>query len=253
MFIRTEKTIKEFIHFYPVVSTLIIIHLALWLIIDLLQLPLGIHFYQWGAGNNLFIHEGEYWRLLTSIILHNGLMHALFNSFALAIFGPALEQMLGKFKFILAYFGAGLIGNIATYLIEPTGFYSHVGASGAIFGLFGIYVYMVVLRKDLIDRANAQVVLTIFIIGLIMTFLRPNINIYAHIFGFIGGFALARLLLNNVQAFSPQRNRRRTNSGSVQFNPNRWKRHRLPRGLAPKIFWIIFGILVVLGLISRIL
>ncbi|GGB55569.1 rhomboid family intramembrane serine protease [Virgibacillus dakarensis] len=253
MFIRTEKSIKEFIQFYPVVATLVIIHLALWLIIDFLHLPIGIRFYQWGAGNNLYIHEGEYWRLLSSILLHHGFMHAIFNSFALVLFGPALEQILGKGKFILAYFVAGFAGNIATYLIDPTAFYSYVGASGAIYGLFGIYVYMIVFRKDLIDQASSQVVLIIFVIGLIMTFLRPNINIYAHIFGFIGGFAIARLLLtNNVYPFSPTRNRRRT--GTVQFDPNRWnKRRRLPRGLGTKVFWIIFGILVILGLLSRIL
>lgn len=254
MFIRTEKSIKEFIHYYPIVSTLVIIHLALWFIIDFLHLQIGYSLFQWGAGNNLFIHQGEYWRLLTSIFLHSGLMHAIFNSFALVLFGPALEQMLGKSKFLVAYFGAGLIGNIATYLIAPDAFYSYVGASGAIYGLFGIYVYMIVFRKDLIDHASKQVVLIIFIIGLIMTFLRSNINIYAHIFGFIGGFALSRLLLNHVQPFSPTPVRRRRNPrpGSVQFNPNRWEKKRtLPKQFITKFIWIIFGILVVLGLIAK--
>ncbi|WP_099156477.1 rhomboid family intramembrane serine protease [Virgibacillus ndiopensis] len=255
MFIRTEKSIKDFIRFYPIVSTLVIIHLVLWFLINFLQLPIGLQFFQWGAGYNLGIHNGEYWRLVTPIILHGDFMHALFNSFSLVLFGPALEQMLGKAKFLIAYFAAGIVGNLATYLIEPTAFYSHIGASGAIFGLFGIYVYMVLFRKDLIDQANAQIVLVISIIGLIMTFLRPGINIYAHIFGFIGGFALARLLLSRVKPFSPWRNQPNRRDGStVQFNPNRWKKRRiLPRGLGKTIIWIVLGILVLLGLMSRIL
>ncbi|WP_308419019.1 rhomboid family intramembrane serine protease [Virgibacillus oceani] len=246
---------KDFIRFYPIVSTLVIIHLALWFFINFLQLPIGLRFFQWGAGYNLGIHNGEYWRLVTPIFLHGDFMHALFNSFSLVLFGPALEQMLGKFKFLVAYFAAGIIGNLATYLIEPTAFYSHIGASGAIFGLFGVYVYMVLFRKDLIDQANAQIVMVISIIGLIMTFLRPGINIYAHIFGFIGGFALARILLSNVKPFSPWRNQSNRNDGNpVQFNSNRWNKRRvLPRGTGKTAIWIVLGILVLLGIMSRIL
>ncbi|MEC5424695.1 rhomboid family intramembrane serine protease [Virgibacillus sp. C22-A2] len=251
MFIRTERSIKEFVQFYPIVAGLIIIHLVLWLLIDFLRLPFGIELYQWGAGNNLFIHNGEYWRLITSIFLHGGLMHALFNSFALVLFGPALEQMLGKFKFIIAYLAAGLAGNIATYAIAPTAFYFHIGASGAVFGLFGIYAFMVAFRKHLIDQANSQIVMTIFIIGLIMTFVRPNINIYAHIFGFIGGFALAPLVLSGVRAYSPWRNRQYQDDGSIQFDPNRWRKKRIPQKIKKNILWIVLGILVLLGIWSR--
>src|SRR5699024_2207537 len=249
MFIRTEKSLKDFIHFYPVVSTLVIIHLALWVLIDFLQLPFGTMLFQWGAGNNLFIHEGEYWRLFTSIFLHSGLMHTAFNSFALVVFGPALEQMLGIGKFLFAYFAAGIIGNIATLLINPTAFYSYVGASGAIYGLFGIYIYMTVLRKDLVNQADAQTIIVIFIIGLIMTFLRPGINIYAHIFGFIGGFAFARLVLHRAVPYVLPRSRRRSG-----FNPGQRRRKQyLPYGAARKILFAVITILAILGLLSRIM
>ncbi|WP_163971719.1 rhomboid family intramembrane serine protease [Oceanobacillus halotolerans] len=254
MFIRTERSIKEFMQYYPVVSTLIIIHLSLWLLIDFLQLPLASLLYQWGAGSNFYIlNEGEYWRLITPIFLHGGLMHTLFNSFALVLFGPALEQMLGKVKFIAAYLGAGLAGNIATLLLGPSSFYYvHVGASGAIFGLFGIYIYMTLLRKDLIDQSSSQVVMTISIIGLVMTFLRPGINIYAHIFGFIGGLLLAPIVLNKAQPFSVWRNRPvRRNDDTIQFDPNRWRKKRFSPKLKKNLFWIILGILVLLGLLGR--
>lgn len=254
MFIRTERSVKEFIQFYPLVSALVIIHLALWLLIDFLQLPLCIELYNWGLGNNDLISQGEYWRLFTPILLHGGLMHALFNSFSLVLFGPALEQMLGKAKFLIAYFGAGLIASLATFLIAPPN-YTHVGASGAIFGLFGIYIFMLLFRKHLIDQASAQIVLTIFIFGLVMTFLRPGINIYAHVFGFIGGFILAPLLLTkSVSSFSPWGNvqRRNNNPQGIQFDPNRWQKRRVSPKLKKNIIWIILGILVLLGLWSRI-
>lgn len=208
LFLRHERSIKEFFRFYPIISIIVIINFVLWFIIDILHL--GQPLYTFGIGHNLSIHlYGEYWRLLTPIFLHAGFSHLLFNSFATVIFGPALEQMLGKVKFISAYLIMGIAGNLGTYLIDPTSIVPHLGASGAIYGLFGIYIFMVILRKDLIDPMNAQVVKTIFFIGLVMTFIMPNINIAAHLFGFISGFALGPILLNNASPFSAARNYRR--------------------------------------------
>ncbi|MDY0406904.1 rhomboid family intramembrane serine protease [Virgibacillus sp. 179-BFC.A HS] len=253
MFIRNEKSVKDFIRLYPVVSTLIIIHFVLWIIIDLLKLPIGESIYNYGAGVNLFIHAGEYWRLITPIFLHANLMHTLFNSFSLLIFGPALEQMLGKGKFIFAYFFAGIVGNIATYAFHPTAFMVFVGASGAIYGLFGIYMFMVLFRKHLVDRSDAQIVIVIFVIGLIMTFLQPNINIHAHVFGFIAGFALGPIILNNVRPYSPWRTYVEPKREDIGFDPNRWqKKHIIPAKIRRNWIWIILGILVILGLLSRI-
>ncbi|MDC3425201.1 rhomboid family intramembrane serine protease [Aquibacillus sp. 3ASR75-11] len=251
MFFRTES-FQQFVRTYPIVTTLVSIHLFLWVIIDLFQLNIGMQIYQWGAGVNLMIDNGEYWRLITPIVLHAGLMHALFNSFSLVLFGPALEQMLGKFKFIVAYFFAGIVGNLFTYVMDPTAFYPYVGASGAIYGLFGIYLFMTIFRKHLIDQANGQIILTIFIIGMIMSFLRTNINIYAHIFGFIGGFAIAPVVLRNARPFNIWSNRSVHQGGGVNFNPNRWKGNRWRnKQRLNKVVWVLLGALVLLGLFNR--
>src|SRR5699024_11759117 len=103
MFIRTERSIKEFVHYYPIVSGLVIINLSLWVMIDFLQLPLGNQLFQWGAGHNISIHNGEYWRLLTSVFLHGGLMHALFNSFALVLFGDRKSTRLNSSHVSISY------------------------------------------------------------------------------------------------------------------------------------------------------
>ncbi|ASN07092.1 rhomboid family intramembrane serine protease [Virgibacillus necropolis] len=254
MFIRSEKSLKEFIHFYPIVSTIVIIHIVLLLLVNILSLPIGNIIYQWGVGNNFYIQQGEYWRLLTSIFLHAGLSHALFNSLALVLFGPALEQMLGKPKFIITYLLAGLAGNLGTYIIEPASYFTtYVGASGSIYGLFGLYLFMVLFRKHLIDSQNARIVVTILVIGLIMTFIRPGINISAHLFGFLGGLALGPLVLANTQPFSVWRNQRRNNSGSVQFDPNRWQKKRANKNVLKIVLWTAFVFLVVLGIFGRFL
>lgn len=257
MFIRTERSVKDFIYFYPIISILIAINILLWFIVDFLPFDFGQDLFFWGAGHNISVHVlGEYWRMITPIFLHGDLMHTLFNSFALVLFGPALEQILGKFKFIIAYLVTGIIGNVGTYLVDPMSTTVHIGASGAIYGIFGIYIFMVFFRKHLIDSGNAQIVTTIFVIGLVMTFVSPGINIFAHIFGFIGGIAIGPLILNNVQPFSVYRNRRRpTTTGSgVQFDPNRWNKRRFPRipaKIKKNLLWIIIGGLVILGLLGR--
>jgi rhomboid protease GluP len=192
MFTRTES-FKEFIRFYPIVSTILLINIALYLLTVLPVFP-NSYIFERLAGVNLFIREGEVWRLVTPMFMHSGFTHVLFNSFSLVLFGPALERIAGKVRFAGIYLATGISANVATLLLEPLT-YTHVGSSGAIFGLFGFFAAVSYLRKDLISRENSQVIITIAVIGLIMTFIQPNINISAHIFGFISGFLIGALTL----------------------------------------------------------
>ncbi|WP_078543057.1 rhomboid family intramembrane serine protease [Litchfieldia alkalitelluris] len=198
MFTRTES-FKEFLRFYPIISVIIAIHIFLWILLALPVLGGGYLLNQM-VGYNVLISEGEYWRLLTPIFVHASFGHMLFNSFSLVLFGPALERMLGKAKFIGVYLSTGVLANLATYVIEHEQF-RHVGSSGAIFGLFGVYLYMVLKRKDLISYANSQLILTILVIGVIMTFLNPNINIIGHVFGLIAGVLLAPVFIGKSKRY----------------------------------------------------
>jgi len=256
MFIRQERNLREFINFYPVVSTIIIINIVLWLLTDFSRTDFGQTVWNFGIGSNLLIHDGEYWRLVTPIFLHSGLRHILFNSFALTIFGPALEQMLGRIKFVLIYLMTGVIGNLATFIIGPTMYY-HVGASGAVYGVLGVYLYMVFYRKDLISEANQRIVVIISLLGLVMTFIQPNINIYAHIFGYIAGLALAPLFLVRAKPYSIWRSRYQSAShqddDTIKFNPNRWQKKRIPAALRKNLLWIALGILILFAIIGQFL
>ncbi|MFT4417101.1 rhomboid family intramembrane serine protease [Fredinandcohnia humi] len=236
MFIRTES-FRTFLRLYPIISVIIAIHIFLWLLL-LVPIPLTSFLLQQMVGFNYLIAEGEYWRLLTPIFVHGGFGHMLFNSFSLLIFGPALERMLGKFKFICVYLFAGIIANLATFYIEPLDF-AHVGSSGAIFGLFGIYLYMVILRKDLINQMNSQLIMTILVIGLVMTFINTNVNIVAHLFGFVAGAIAAPLVLPKSSGHDMITIRR-----SIPTRP----RLQIPKEFSIKhILWILLIILVIIG------
>ncbi|KGX90567.1 membrane protein [Pontibacillus halophilus JSM 076056 = DSM 19796] len=252
MFFRTES-FKDFITFYPVVTVIVAVNLLLWLFSGFLEIPLFVRFVDFGVGFNLKISNGEWWRLFTPIFLHDqsSVGHVLFNSFSLVLFGPALEQMLGKVKFMIGYVGAGVIGNIGTYLFAPD-IYLHLGASGSIYGLFGFYLFMILFRQRLIDESSKQIVTVILVIGIIMTFLRSGINIYGHLFGFLGGLLLAPLLLINAKPFSPWRNeRRRRDDHEYGFDPNRWsKRNQLKRKYTRYAIWAVILIILLLGLIK---
>ncbi|SDN55239.1 Membrane associated serine protease, rhomboid family [Fictibacillus solisalsi] len=197
MFVR-EENFKTFLRLYPIISAITGIHLIVFLLANLG--PQADFIYYYFTGSNYFISQGEYWRLFTPIITHVSLSHVLFNTFSLVIFGPALERILGKVKFIIGYLGAGIIADIATYFLLPLN-YAHIGASGAIFGLFGIYLYILYARKEYLGRANKQILIVVLVFSLITTFTTPGINILGHLFGLIAGAALAPMLM----AFVPRR------------------------------------------------
>ncbi|GHI01335.1 rhomboid family intramembrane serine protease [Neobacillus kokaensis] len=191
IFTRTES-FREFIRYYPIVSAIVAIHISLYLLTILPIFP-NYWFFEHFSGVNLYIMEGEFWRLITPIFMHSGFSHMLFNSFSIVLFGPALERLLGGGRFLFIYLASGIIANVATFILEPLT-YTHVGSSGAIFGLFGYYIAMIIFQKNRLSKENSQIIITLCVVSLIMTFIQPNINITAHLFGLLGGFFLGYVL-----------------------------------------------------------
>jgi len=196
MFIRQES-LKGFIQLYPVVTTICVLQLVVWLIMQIPH-PLSTLLFALLSGYNGGVNAGEWWRLITPIFLHANFSHLFFNTISLILFAPPLETMLRSTKFIFIYLISGVLANLATFIFESEN-YIHVGSSGAIFGLFGVYVFIVMFRKNYIDRQNSQLILTILAIGLVMTFASPNTNTVAHISGLLFGFILAPLFMKKEQ------------------------------------------------------
>ncbi|KFL42748.1 Rhomboid protease gluP [Lysinibacillus sp. BF-4] len=190
MFKRTEN-FKEYTTLYPVASILIALNIIIYL--TRFIPTYGDIIFALGAQYNLAIAEGQYWRVLTSMFLHADFMHVLMNMFWLFLFGPELELLMGKLRFLTIFLSAGLIGNIATFIIYDAHYLS-VGASGAIFGIMGAYAALIYYTRKMMPELR-QLILPLILVSVVMTFIQPNINAAAHLGGLAGGFLLGLIYL----------------------------------------------------------
>ena len=140
------------------------------------------------GGDSIGVAAGEYYRLLTAAFLHAGVFHIFMNMFALAQLGPVLEQALGRVRFLALYLLSALGGSVLSYLLSSP-LQLGVGASGAIFGLFGAY-YVVVRRVG----GETRSIVTLLVINLVITFAVPIIDWRAHLGGLLTGAAVAAAL-----------------------------------------------------------
>jgi membrane associated rhomboid family serine protease len=139
-----------------------------------------------GALNAAAIAEsGQWWRLLTVMVLHGGLLHWAFNSWALWAFGPTLENLLGRARFVALYVGSGLVGAGASFAFNQTTL--GVGASGAIFGLLGALVAYFFRRRQVGGSLPLQNLLLVLLLNLFIASRNPSIDNLAHIGGFVAG------------------------------------------------------------------
>ncbi|KOS63348.1 rhomboid family intramembrane serine protease [Lysinibacillus agricola] len=197
MFSRTEN-FKQYTKYYPVVSTFIAINLILYV---LTILPgIGKYVWNYGVQANFLIQTGEWWRILSAMFLHDGFLHVFFNMFSLYLFGPELEKIAGKARFITIYLVSGIVGNMATYLLYDSGYVS-LGASGAVFGIFGAFGALVYYTRRTMPMLR-KLILPIIVISVIMTFLQPNVNVYAHLGGLVAGFILGLVYLHPKRILS---------------------------------------------------
>jgi membrane associated rhomboid family serine protease len=143
-------------------------------------------------GQLIGVAEGEWWRLITATFLHYGPLHLALNMLVLWFIGPALEEYLGRARFLLLYIVSGLAGSAGALLLDPNTL--AVGASGAIWGLMGAALVLE-LRK--INVFGGQV-LGLVVLNLVLTFAIPGISIGGHVGGGIGG-AVAILAFSYLQ------------------------------------------------------
>ncbi len=143
--------------------------------------------------------DGAYWQLVTSMFLHVQLWHIIGNMLALYVLGPQIEAALGRTRFLALYFVSGLAGSAVVYWFSNE-YGVTLGASGAIFGLFGaLAVIIVKVGGDLRSIAG------LLLINILITVAVPNISWQGHLGGFLGG-----VLVTGALVYAPVGPRRAT-------------------------------------------
>ena len=143
------------------------------------------------------VQQGEWWRLFTAMFLHGGMTHLLMNMFSLYLVGRGAEMYFDTKSYLSIYLFSGLLGGLVSIYMHPASV--GVGASGAIFGVFGALAGFFLAHRDKIathSRAFMKDFAIIIGINLVIGFSIPSVDVSAHIgglvVGLVGGFMLSK-------------------------------------------------------------
>ena len=143
-----------------------------------------------------YLMNGErYYTLITSMFLHFGFSHLMNNMVMLLVIGYSLEPEIGKIHFLLIYLGSGLMGNLvsAWFDVSQGSYAVSAGASGAIFGIVGALLYVVVRNHGRVGEISTRGLVLMAGLSLYYGFTAQGVDNAAHIGGLISGFLLAVL------------------------------------------------------------
>jgi len=152
----------------------------------------------WGANYKPLTLQGQWWRLLTSIFLHDGLMHLATNMVGLMIIGIVLEPVMGKTKYAATYIVSGIVASaVSLYWHDDV---VSVGASGAIFGMYGAFLAMVLTKRFPKELSKSFFVFSAIFIGFnLLMGLANGIDNAAHMGGLVSGFIIGLLLHRTIR------------------------------------------------------
>lgn len=147
---------------------------------------------QFGAKYNpAIILDGEWWRLVSAMFIHIGFIHLALNMLAVFYLGVAIEKIFGNARFVFIYFIAGIGGSLASFSFTTS---ISAGASGAIFGLFGAFLYFGVIHKRLFFQTIGTSILLILAINLVIGLSFEQVDMAAHVGGLLAGFLAAAIV-----------------------------------------------------------
>ncbi|BFH64229.1 rhomboid family intramembrane serine protease [Paenibacillus azoreducens] len=208
LFVRYENW-KSYLRYYPITTIIFVANIIMHLVVT----------FNGGASDpNTLLKFGaltnwdgynEWWRYVSSIFLHGSFSHLLFNDFAILVFAPPLERLLGAWRYSLLYLLSGVIGNILS-----VAHYNRIGealltigASGAIYGIYGAYLYIALLQRNWMDDSSRKTVYALLLVGIVFSFASGTeefkVNWVAHLGGLVCGFfvygLMARILKRRIK------------------------------------------------------
>ena len=189
---RKNKTMEKiFSSKKPVITYIIMAICVVMFIVSGLGMD-TMSLIKYGANVGSLVKNGDIYRLVTYMFLHGGLAHIFFNLYSLYIVGPKVEDFYGKWKYLLIYLFSGIAGGLLS--IAMNGEVISIGASGAIFGLFGALLYFGYNYRGYIGSVIKSQILPIVVYNLFIGFFIPGIDMWGHIGGLIGGLITAYML-----------------------------------------------------------
>lgn len=149
---------------------------------------------QVGANVGQLVVQGEWWRLITAIFIHIGLLHIATNGVMIYAVGTQIEGLFGHWRMLVIYFVSGIVGNLTSFAFGNMNAIS-AGASTALFGLFGAFLFLGVgYREEPYFQMAGRQFATLIVINLALDLFMPTIDIFGHIGGALGGFLIAMVL-----------------------------------------------------------
>eukprot|EP00435_Cladocopium_sp_Y103_P073575 s56_g44.t1 len=161
--------------------------------------------YQLGASWGPALARGQIWRLITPVMLHANLTHLLFNVFFQLRMGFGMERQFGREKMMMIYFACGLFGNLMSVAVDP--YKLAVGASTAGFGLIGVWLAEILLSWEILGPARERTVIWIVFMLIsvtTMSSMTPNMDLFGHLGGALGGFLLALVISDMKEDDRPE-------------------------------------------------
>ena len=184
---------EDFLKTYPVTAVLFLINVIMFLLMEFTGEPGNTDtVLRLGASYTPYIHDGQYWRLVTSCFLHFGIGHLVNNMIALVAVGSILEVWLGRVRYFIFYMISGLAGSILTYSVELLREEKNIsaGASGAIFGLIGIYAILLLKNRSRLGRGTFLRVVFGVTLAVLPGFYNKGISLTAHLGGLLAGILM---------------------------------------------------------------
>lgn len=162
--------------------------------------------FKWGANYRPAVLNGQWWRLITCMFLHGGLMHLVMNMYGLIFASLFLQPLLGNIKYTLAYFTCGILASLTSIWWHPATV--GVGASGAIFGLYGVATALLTTRKVSAGSKKAFLISYLIFISINLLFgFMGGVDNAAHIGGLLSGFIMGYILYFFIDTPKPPKRR----------------------------------------------
>lgn len=180
---------------YSIMAACVAVYIAMSISSGNFAAPTVENVLRWGGTGPQIILQGEWWRLVTAVFVHIGIIHIASNMYVFWGLGMIAERLLGRDNFLAAYLLTGIAGNVLTLLLKPN--IVGAGASGAIFGLAGVLISVLQFGRLSVPRERLtplkKEVVKLALYNLLIGAIIPAINNIAHLGGLLYGLFLGAI------------------------------------------------------------